>query len=210
VQGAAIAGADAPASTDARGVATVTVGAGGSRGLRASKPNRARSATEAVCVSDGGDGFCGNPRPDGTVLSPAPGGSGAVPAASLSPPRAGISAIREQARFARGQGPRELRGSAGTPTAGVHDVKLRLTRTDRGRCTYFSGRSERFRPNRRGRCGAANGYWFSIGDRDDWRYLLPSRLPRGRYVLDVNAIDKRFTRDDRRRRGGNRVVFHVR
>jgi hypothetical protein len=86
-------------------------------------------------------------------------------------------------------------------------VKLRLTRNDHGRCAYFSGRKERFVPSR---CGAAHGLWFGIGDRADWSYLLPSPLPRGRYVLDVNAIDKAYNRDDRRRRGGNRVVFEVR
>jgi len=28
-------------------------------------------------------------------------------------------------------------------------------------------------------------------------------------VLDANAIDKAYNRDDKRRRGGNRIVFHV-
>jgi hypothetical protein len=86
-------------------------------------------------------------------------------------------------------------------------VKLRLTRNHGGRCSTFSGSRERFvrRP-----CGAARGYWFKIGDRASWEYQLPSRLPRGRYVLDVNAIDKAYNRDDKRKRGQNRVVFRVR
>ena len=50
---------------------------------------------------------------------------------------------------------------------------------------------------------------FSIGDRQDWSYLLPERLGKGRYVLDVIAIDKLGTRDSITR-GRNRVVFHVR
>jgi hypothetical protein len=29
-------------------------------------------------------------------------------------------------------------------------------------------------------------------------------------VLDVNAVDKAYNRDDARRRGANRIVFHVR
>jgi hypothetical protein len=29
-------------------------------------------------------------------------------------------------------------------------------------------------------------------------------------MLDVNAIDKAYNRDDRRRRRGNRIVFYVR
>ena len=86
---------------------------------------------------------------------------------------------------------------------------MRLTRNDRGRCTYFSGRSERFRTNRRAKCGAENGFWFAINAAPSLDYLLPRALPRGRYVLDVNVIDKACNRDDARRRGANRIVFHV-
>ena len=85
-------------------------------------------------------------------------------------------------------------------------VKLRLTRNDRGNCSTFSGTSERFRHIK---CGASNGFWFGVGDRADTSYLLPSRLPRGRYVLDVNVVDRAYRRDDTRRRGSNRIVFHV-
>jgi len=60
------------------------------------------------------------------------------------------------------------------------------------------------------RCGAGNGSWFKIGTDGAWSYLLPQRLPAGRYVIDVNAIDKAFNRDDTRRRGSNRAVFFVR
>ena len=74
----------------------------------------------------------------------------------------------------------------------------------------FSGKSERFRLNDRARCGAPHGFRFSVGDRSDVDYRLPSKLPRGRYVLDVKATDNAFNRDDVRRRGSNRVVFRVR
>ena len=50
---------------------------------------------------------------------------------------------------------------------------------------------------------------FSIGDRADWSYLLPKRLGKGRYVLDVIAVDKLGNRDALAR-GRNRVVFFVR
>jgi hypothetical protein len=91
--------------------------------------------------------------------------------------------------------------------SGLHAVKLRLTRTDGETCSTWSRSKERFVPRR---CGAANGYWFVIGTQPDWEYQLAERLPRGRYVLDVNAIDKAFNRDDQRRRGENRAVFTVR
>ena len=28
-------------------------------------------------------------------------------------------------------------------------------------------------------------------------------------MLDANVVDRAYNRDDKRRRGGNRVVFHV-
>ena len=48
----------------------------------------------------------------------------------------------------------------------------------------FDGGSERFE---RHRCGGSRS--FRIGDRADWSYLLPKRLPKGRYTIRVVAID---------------------
>jgi hypothetical protein len=69
------------------------------------------------------------------------------------------------------------------------------------------------------RCGAPRGFFFKIGNDADWRYELPIDLPKGRYVLDVNAVDAAENRDwpaalpgrryGRARRGENRVVFRV-
>ena len=91
---------------------------------------------------------------------------------------------------------------------GILAVKLRLTRNDGGRCSAWSAKRERFIARKR--CRASEGWWFKVGDKADWEYQLPERLPRGRYVLDVNAIDQSYNRDDTRRRGTNRVVFTVR
>jgi len=120
-----------------------------------------------------------------------------------------IRGIADGGRFARGRGPRRIQVVVDADPSDLLEVKLRLTRNDRGRCTYFSGMTERFRPNRKGHHGAAGGHGFGIGATARVDYLLPARLPRGRYVLDVNAIDKAYNRDDTRRRGGNRIVFHV-
>jgi nitrogen fixation protein FixH len=110
-----------------------------------------------------------------------------------------------------------LRGTAGVRASsgaalqpdpsGIRRVKLRLTRNAGGRCSAYSNRRERFvtRP-----CGARHGWYFTVATRSDWRYLLPARLPRGRYVLDVKATDGAFNVDRTRRRGENRVVFRVR
>ena len=209
VAGATVAGGDAAATTNASGVAAITVGAAGARTLQATKANRARSASEPVCATADAGGPCGGAAP-AQECATSNGRDGLCGTRDRTAPGASIRGIGEGERFARGRGPRVLQARVGDDPSGLLNVKLRLTRTDRGRCTYFSGRSERFRPNRGGRCGASRGFWFSVGDRAELSYLLPSRLPRGRYVLDVNAVDRAFNRDDARRRGGNRVVFHVR
>ena len=91
--------------------------------------------------------------------------------------------------------------------SGVLMVKVRLTRNAGGRCSAYSVRRERFV---RTRCGASRGFYAKVSDRAEWEYQLASRLPRGRYVLDVVAIDKAYNRDSERRRGENRLVFRVR
>jgi hypothetical protein len=157
-------------------------------------------ASDAVGV----DVLSGPATPESPPASPV-----RVTPADRVAPASSIRGIADGQRFARGVGPRTLRVGVDDDPSGLLVVKLRLTRSDRGRCTYFSGRSERFERNRGGRCGARNGLWFAVGNRASVDYLLPGRLPRGRYVLDVNAVDKAYNRDDARRRGANRIVFHV-
>jgi hypothetical protein len=139
------------------------------------------------CLTSGSDGRCG------TVDREAP--------------TAYIRSIAEGARFRRRTGPRELSGTTTADGTGILMVKLRLTRTARGRCSTWSPSRERFVPRP---CGAGNGFWFRIGDEREWEYLLPARLGRGRYVLDADAIDRNGNRLRVRRRGENRVVFRVR
>jgi hypothetical protein len=194
--GAAVAGGDAVATTDAGGNATVVMSKAGEHPLRATKTNRAASASEPVCATTGSDGECDT-----------------VATRETTPPVATLLGIVDNKRYARKQAPRHLRARVAPDASGLLAVKLRLTRNaGGGNCTYFSGKSERFRRGRLidgSRCGATHGHWFTVGDREDVDYLLPKRLPRGRYVLDVNAIDKAYNRDDKRKRGRNRVVFYV-
>ena len=187
VAGADVAGGDAPVTTDAAGSASVTVAATGAFSLRATKANRAPSAAEAACATTGADGIWGSP--DRTA------------------PAAAITGIAEGQRFTRAAAPRRITATISPDVSGLAVVKLRLTRTDGPRCTYYSGHSETFR---RAPCGVNRAPWFAVGDREQVDYLLPQKLGRGRYVLDVNAVDKAHNRDDARRRGANRVVFHVR
>lgn len=187
VAGAAVTGADAPATTDAAGTATVTVGGLGPFSLRATKANRAPSASETACATTGDDGRCGS--------------------TDREPPLAAITALRDGQRFTRARAPRRITATIASDPSGLAVVKLRLTRSIGPRCEYYSGKRERFR---RVPCGVNRAPWFAVGDRQQIDYLLPQKLARGRYVLDVTAVDKARNRDDLRRRGGNRVVFHVR
>ena len=107
----------------------------------------------------------------------------------VSAPAAAVASLRDGAVYSRRRAPRLLRGSVTADPSGLHSVKLKLTRRVGKRCSYFSGRRERFM---RMRCG--RGSFLRIGDRADWSYLLPQRLGRGRYVLEVKAIDGAFNR----------------
>jgi hypothetical protein len=177
VAGAQVTGAAAP--TDAAGRASVPLPAAGTVTLRADKPGFARSEPETVTVSDA-------PR-----NSPAPAARDTVA------PKAVIAGLRK--RYARGRGPRVLRGTVSPDPSGLRVVKLRLTRRAGGRCAYYSGRRERFRPTR---CGRA--FRFAIGDRARWSYLLPARLGHGRYALEVTAVDGAGNR------GATQALFTVR
>jgi hypothetical protein len=192
VSGATVSGGGASAATGTDGTATLTLSA--SAGVRATKDGRARSATVSVSVAP-------------PVSRPVPPPPGPICACLAVPSRGKILSIREGQRFARGRGPRTLRGTV-SATSGVRLIRLRLTRNDRGRCQTFDGRRERF--VRIARCGATRGRWFSVGDRADWSYLLPSRLSRGRYVLDLEVTDAAGNRDTVLQRTRNRVVFYVR
>jgi hypothetical protein len=177
----------------------------GNNDLKASKSGAIRSNRVRVCVTDGADGACGTTGPAPAASSGGSSGTGGAPVArDTSAPVARIAGIRNGQRFKRKKAPRTLRGSVAPDPSGLRAVKLSLTRQARGRCQLYSPSKERFR---RSRCGRRVN--FSIGDRQDWSYLLPKRLGKGRYVLDVIAVDKLGNRDTLAR-GRNRVVFFVR
>jgi hypothetical protein len=84
--------------------------------LRATGPDRVRSATETVCVTTGDDGRCG--------------------AVTVRTPRHDREYLR---------GPRRLRGRVSADPSGLRRVELRLTRTAGGDCFSYRSGSERFR-----------------------------------------------------------------
>jgi hypothetical protein len=227
--GATVTAGAATATTGPDGAATLTVADRGPLALVATQGNRAPART-AACATDGADGYCGTTKPDGTTV---PGG--ALPATTTAATTAGdaagvstpcatnghdgrcgtpdrfaaygfVSSVATGTRYATGKGPRELKGHTDADPSGIAAVRLRLTRNDHGTCAGYDGRREAFRAIR---CGATHGSWFSVGDQSPWTYLLPSRLPRGRYVLDTLVVDKAGNKDDQLARGRNRVVFTV-
>lgn len=209
VAGASVGGA----TTGADG--TATIGPFTTRGaqapVKATKDGLVRSNALAVCVTDGGDGFCGTSAPGAPATPAAPcvhdGDDGRCGTTDRKPALGQIGSVREKQRFARGKGPRTLGGTVNADGSGLKDVELRLTRTDGGRCTTYDARRERFVAMKR--CGAARGTWFSVGDKATWEYQLPSRLGRGRYVLDVRTTDNAGNVDDTLQRTRNRIVFTV-
>jgi len=106
---------------------------------------------------------------------------------SMKNAAATISGIRNGKHFSRKKAPRELHGAVSADPSGLWAVKIRLTRKLGKSCWYFSGSKQRFLKRT---CGKQ--YAFKVGDQPTWSYLLPARLPRGRYVLDTYAIDNAF------------------
>ena len=176
VAGATISGAGPTATSGPDGKATLRLDQSGSFAIKAMRQGNVPSAGELVSVLAPG-------QAPGTT--PGVGGGGerdiAAPATSVT--------LRNGAVFSRRRAPRLLRGSVASDPSGLLAVKLRLTRRVGKKCSYFSGRRERFVPMRCGR-----GSFFKIGDRADWSYLLPKRLGRGRYLLEAKAIDGAYNR----------------
>jgi hypothetical protein len=205
----------ATATTDAAGSASLTLADRGPATLRVTHGASDVPYERVVCVTDGHDGFCGTTAPGTTSSTP---GTVAAPCATSgddgrcgSPDKRAaygfIGSVKEGKHYAKGSGPRELSGRVDDEPAGIEDIQLRLTRNDHARCATYDATRERF--VRIKRCGAPRGRWFSVGDRADWTYLLPAKLGRGRYVLDVRVTDKAGNRDATLARGRNRVVFFV-
>jgi hypothetical protein len=188
VAGAAVGGA----TTDAAGNAAVLFGAAGVQRLKATKAGAIRSNALVVAVGAAGQGVAGQ------------GVAGAR--VDRTSPRARLLSPRNNHTYRRATfSPRLIHVAVAESGSGVRTVKLRLTRRVGNRCFSFSGRRERFIG---AKCGT--GFFFSVSSKTDFTYLLPERLPRGHYVLDVGAIDNAFNRDRVGDRGRNRSVFDVR
>ncbi len=219
--GATVSGGGLTGTTGADGKATLSTATRGPVTLVATKGGEVRDSV-TVCVTDGADGFCGTTKPGDpppppttgtTPTTPPPpcqttGSDGLCGSPDKTAPVAAIrGGLKEKAVFTRAKAPSTLAGSVAADTNGLEDVRLRLTRRIGPHCSYLDGERERLVKSRV--CGVAGGRFFSIGDKADWSYLLPFALPAGRYVLDVQTVDRAGNVSKISARGRDRIVFVV-
>jgi hypothetical protein len=210
--GATVSGGTAPVTTGADGKASVTI-TGGPYTLVVTKDKRA-PARIAGCATTGSDGFCGTTAAGPattTTTTTAPcvtnGRDGFCGTQDKVAANGAITAIAEGMKYKKGKGPRQLAGRIERDGSGLADVRLRLTRTNADACSTYDGKTEKFKAMKK--CGAKRGSWFSHGARADWTYMLTARLGPGRYVLDLQVVDKAGNKTTQLARGTSRVVFTV-
>ncbi len=205
----------------ANGEATLTFSSPGTYTLQATAPDPGwrASNTETVCVHSGNDGTCGTSKPavtqtttTTTTSTPAPAASvGVQGATTLVEPKgpdaiwATVENVINSHVYSGVRAPRTLDWKVSL-TGTLSAVRLRLTRNDAGRCSYYDGTSERFRASG---CGADRAPYFDVGTSPTLDYLLPTRLGPGRYVLDVEGVDT-TGRASALYHGTSRIVFYVR
>lgn len=201
--GASVAGS----TTDASGNAAVSFTTPGSHTFKATRADAVRSNAATVCVYTPGSGDCGTQKAAGQQSpqpTPPPTPAPAPSAKDLTPPTVTIGSIRNGRTYRRG--PRVLSGST-SDAGGIAQVFLRLRATHGGnltsasRCRWFSGKRGVF-THRTVPCSRAR--FFRIGTDPHFSYLLPARLRRGNYVLDVKVLDKSYNA------GRARAAFRVR
>ena len=183
-------------TTDATGQASLSFDTPGMKRLKAERADSVRSNALDVCVYVPDSGECGTTKP-GEPPPPPP----AAPAAKDTTPPAVALSLRDGATYSRG--PRVLAGRA-DDTSGLWGVYLRVSKLEPGaaatRCRWFSGRLERFTRSR----PCAKARFIRLGRESKWSYLLPERLKRGSYVVEVKALDRSLNR------GAARAAFRVR
>jgi len=177
--GSAISGASVGGTTTAAdGTASVTYTSPGVVRLKAERSDSIRSNELDVCIYATSSAECGPQVP-----SPVVGGA----IADKLPPSLSIRGIRNGERFRRGHGPRKLAGTA-SDASGLFQVYFRLRRHSHAGCQWYSAKRSVFtRP--RSHCDAR---FQRVGTKAPWSYLLPERLPKGRYTLEEKAIDRAF------------------
>lgn len=199
------------AAPNAQGVATLTFPAAGTYTLQAGAPDSVPSDPHTVTVvsaapASASPAVSTTTTTSTTATTTATAGVLAAPATHTGPAVFAVAGgVLNSHVYPAGRGPRTLSGTVSAVGA-LADVRLRLTRDDGGRCSYYDGLTERFLASP---CGVNHGRFFSIGKEASFTYLLPARLARGRYVLDVQAVDS-AGHVSALYHGTSRMVFYVR
>jgi hypothetical protein len=203
-------------TTDSEGHASLTLEGGGPAYLYVTAPNSIRAFTHLcvylpgeTCNADGT--ISGTPTGGGKASGGVDGytstgpGSGPGPAPLSGPDAitAALSSVRGGHTYSRSRAPRVLAGHVHASLA-LRSVSLMLRRSYHGRCYAYAGSSERFV---RARCG--HGAFFQVATGPSFSYLLPTRLPAGHYVLELEAIDLAGNRTALAK-GSTEVSFDVR
>lgn len=176
-------------TTDADGNATITLAHTGTVKLKATQAESVRSNGLAVCVHNGADGTCGT-TVENPIACPATTSACEGPVKVHLPPAplpevARVGGVVNGHVYSRRGAPRILEGSVEVPTGDtLHEVRIALERSVRHRCFAFSGRRGAFV---HASCHATR--FFEVADTTSFSYLLPARLPAGRYVYDIEAMD---------------------
>lgn len=159
--------------TDSSGNATISLASAGTVTLKATEPKSVRSNGLAVSVGNSACACVGIALIQPLQKTPAPD-------------VAKVAGVKNGHVYSRHSAPRVLAGVIEIPAGGtLRQVRISLERRYRGRCFDFSGSRERFM--RAAKCGSAS--FFSVGASESFSYLLPARLPRGRYVFDIEGVD---------------------
>jgi hypothetical protein len=177
ISGASVAGT----TTGADGTATVTYSSPGVVHLKADRSDSIRSNDLDVCIYATSASACAPPAP------PAGGVGGAIK--DKLPPVIAIRGIKNGQKFRRGHGPRKLTGSA-SDASGLFQVYFRLRRHSHAGCQWYSAKRSVF-TRARPHCTAR---YQAVGTKSHWSYLLPERLPKGKYTLEEKAVDSAFNR----------------
>lgn len=182
-------------TTDAQGHAALSFDQPGVKHLKASRAGSVRSNAIDVCVYVQGSGDCGTAKAD-TPGEPGPPAEetpvqAPAPAKDTTPPLVKIGEPVDGRTYSNG--PRLLSGQV-SEESGIHQVFLRLSQAgsagaSKSLCRWYSAKRELF-THRRVPCSRSR--FFRVGKTGTWSYLLPARLGRGGYVLDVKVLDTSY------------------
>ncbi len=176
-------------TTDAHGNATIVLAHAGTVTLKATEPESVRSNALTVCVHSGNDGTCGTHVVEAGCPADS-SGCGELAKTVVPPPPlpdvASASGVANGHVYSRRRAPRILSGSVEVPGGDtLHEVRIALERRYARPLLCVqrkqgSVRARRLRHELR---------FFDVGDTDLVQLPAPGRLPQGRYVYDVEAVN---------------------